>query len=154
RGYGQKRNQIRYFFLATAIGYTGGSLDYLPIFGMDLYPYGNFAVVVYPAIMTYAILKYRLMDITMAMEKGLTFLLLAIIVALPSYPILLMLQHAYFGAVSTPFSLAMLCLFAVVVWVVSQLKAETQEVIGRRLFKARYDMYETLSAFAQALVTI
>jgi len=154
RGYGQKRNQIRYFFLATAIGYTGGSLDYLPIFGIDLYPYGNFAVVLYPAIMTYAILKYRLMDITMAMEKGLTFLLLAIIVALPSYPILLMLQHAYFGVASTPFSLAMLCLFAVVVWVVSQLKAETQEVIGRRLFKARHDMYETLSAFAQALVTI
>jgi len=150
---GHKRNQIRYFFLATAIGYTGGSLDYLPIFGFDLYPYGNFAVVLYPVIMTYAILKYRLMDITMAMEKGLTFLLLTIIVALPSYPILTMLQHAYFGGVSTPFSLAILTLFVLVVWVASRLKPET-EALSRRLFKARYDMYETLSAFAQALVTI
>ena len=44
---GQKRSQIEYFFLATAIGYAGGSLDYLPIFGFDLYPYGNFAIVLY-----------------------------------------------------------------------------------------------------------
>jgi signal transduction histidine kinase len=154
RASGQKRNQIRYFFLATAIGYTGGSLDYLPIFGMDLYPYGNFAVVIYPAIMTYAILKYRLMDITIAMEKGLLFLLLALIVALPSYPILLVLQKAHFGHVSTSFSIAMLCLFTIVVWVVGRLKADTQVAIGRRLFKARHDMYETLSAFAQALVTM
>ena len=151
---GQKRDQIRYFFLATAIGYTGGSLDYLPIFGIDLYPYGNFAIVVYPAIMTYAILKYRLMDVTVAMVKGLTFLLLTIIVALPSYPLLLMLQNAYFGTVSATFSLAMVCLFAVVFWVVSWLKVETQGAIVRTLFKARHDMYETLSAFSQALVTI
>jgi len=40
----QKRHQIEYFFLATAIGYTGGSLGFWPIYGVDLYPYGNFAV--------------------------------------------------------------------------------------------------------------
>jgi signal transduction histidine kinase len=151
---GQRRNQIRYFFLATAVGYSGGSLDYLPIFGIDIYPYGNFAVVLYPAIMTYPILRYRLMDITVAMEKGLMFLLLAIIVAVPSYPLLLILQKAYFGAVSLPFSMALLCLFTVMFLAVSRLKVETQGAIVRTLFKARHDMYETLSAFSQALVTI
>jgi signal transduction histidine kinase len=151
---GQRRNQIRYFFLATAVGYSGGSLDYLPIFGMDIYPYGNFAVVLYPAIMTYPILRYRLMDITVAMEKGIMFLLLATIVAVPSYPVMLVLQKAYFGQVSGSFSLALLCLFTLIVLAVSRVKAETQSAVVRTLFKARYDMYETLSAFSQALVTI
>ncbi|MGQ0810318.1 MAG: histidine kinase N-terminal 7TM domain-containing protein, partial [Nitrospiraceae bacterium] len=104
---GLKRNQIKYFFLATAIGYSGGSLDFLPIFGIDVYPYGNFAIVLYPMIMTYAILKYRLMDITAAVEKGLAYLLLVIVVALPSYPILLALETTYFGAINHPFSITL-----------------------------------------------
>lgn len=70
---GQKRAQIHYFFLATLIGYTGGSLDYLPIFGIDFYPYGNFAIVLYPIIMTYAILRYRLMDISVMLNKSLAY---------------------------------------------------------------------------------
>jgi len=65
----QKRNQIKYFFLATSIGYVGGSLTYLPHFEIDVYPWGNFAVFVYPLIMSYAILKYRLMDIRIFVRR-------------------------------------------------------------------------------------
>jgi signal transduction histidine kinase len=80
---GQKKNQIGYFFLATAVGYSGGSLDYLPIFGVDLYPYGNFAIALYPPIMTYAIVRYRLMDITIVVHKGLAYGLLLAAVLIP-----------------------------------------------------------------------
>ena len=36
---------------------------YLPIYGIKLYPYSNFTVFLYPIIMTYAMLRYNLMDI-------------------------------------------------------------------------------------------
>ena len=62
-----KRNQFKYFFIAFSLAYCTGSLDYLPIFGIDLYPYGNFGIMFYPIIMTYAIVKHRLMDITLVM---------------------------------------------------------------------------------------
>ena len=39
-----KRSQYRYSLLSFAIGYGLGSLDYLPIFGIDVYPYGNFGI--------------------------------------------------------------------------------------------------------------
>ncbi len=151
---GQKKTQIEYFFLATAIGYFGGSLDYLPIFGIDLYPYGNFAIVLYPIIMTYAIAVYRLMDVTVAMEKGLTYLLLLIIIGGPSCIILLAAQEAYFGTVSYAFSMILLLILAVILMVAHRIKFEAQVAIGRTLFKRRYDMYETLSEFSKALVTI
>ena len=150
----QKRHQIEYFFLATAIGYTGGSLGFWPIYGVDLYPYGNFAVVLYPIIMTYAIVKYRLMDITVAMEKGLNYLLLLVIVLVPSYAVLLMAQEAYFGTVSHPFSILLVLLFALLLVGTGRLKAETQNAIARTLFRRRYDMSETLSKFSKAMVTI
>ena len=82
---GQKRAQIHYFFLATLIGYAGGSLDYLPIFGLNIYPYGNFAISLYPIIMTYAILRYRLMDISVVLNKGLAYAVLGIAIFCISY---------------------------------------------------------------------
>jgi signal transduction histidine kinase len=90
---GLKRRQIEYFFLATAIGYAGGSLDYLPIFGVTLYPYGNFAIVLYPMIMTYAIVQYRLMDIAVVVNKGLVYGLVLLLVLIPMYLAILLTQH-------------------------------------------------------------
>ncbi len=67
---GLKRTQIGYFFIATAIGFIGGSVAFLPCFGLNVYPITNFTVCLYPLIMTYAIFRYRLMDITIAMTRA------------------------------------------------------------------------------------
>jgi len=76
-----KRNQIKYFFLATAIGFTGGSLCFLPNFEIHLYPWGNFAVVLYPVIMSFAILKHHLLDIHVFIRKTLVYSLVSTTVA-------------------------------------------------------------------------
>lgn len=70
-----KRNQIKYLFLGTAIGYIGGSLTYLPHYGIDLYPWGNFTVFLYPIIMSYAIIQFNLMDIRILVRRTALFVL-------------------------------------------------------------------------------
>ena len=67
---GIKRNQILYFLLATSIGFMGGIINFLPIFTAKVYPYSNFLVSVYCIIVTYAILRYRLMDIKVAITRA------------------------------------------------------------------------------------
>jgi two-component system NtrC family sensor kinase len=113
---GQKRSQIQYFFLATAIGYLGGSLDYLPIFGIDLYPYGNFAIVLYPMIMTYAIVQYRLMDIAVVTNKGLAHGLLIVLIFIPMSLAVFFTQRVTLYAI--PPLLAGFLVFACGLWVV------------------------------------
>lgn len=58
-----KRMQVKYFLLATALGFGGGGTAFLMVFKIDIYPLLHFTVSLYPVIMTYAIFKYRLMDI-------------------------------------------------------------------------------------------
>ena len=99
RALAQKRHQIEYFFLATAIGYSGGSLAYLPIFAIDLYPYGNFAIVLYPIIMSYAIVKYRLMDISVVINKVVAYALLLSSIVLPIYLTIAVSQRATFYSI-------------------------------------------------------
>ncbi|NQU19409.1 hypothetical protein HQ550_04590, partial [bacterium] len=63
------RNQILYFFTGMAIGYSGGVMHFPQVFGIDIYPYGNFSVPIYCLVVTYAIIRYRLMDITVAITR-------------------------------------------------------------------------------------
>lgn len=151
---GTKRAQIRYFFLATAFGYSGGSLEFLPFFGIDLYPWGHFAIAVYPIIMAYAIARYRLMDISLAFEKGVVYLILFSMGAIPLYGFLIWAQHTYFGAISSPFSLILLITFFLAGWGSYSLKFRAEDAVARTLFRHRYDTLHTIAEFSHALVTI
>jgi len=126
---GLKRRQIEYFFLATAIGYAGGSLDYLPIFGVHLYPYGNFAIVLYPMIMTYAIAQYRLMDIAVVLNKGLVYGAVLLLVLVPMCMAILFAQEVTLHVV--PLVLAGSLAFICGAWVVgSSPTAVTNRTFG------------------------
>ncbi len=70
-----EKHQIQYFFLAAAIGFSGASMCFLPVYYIDVYPITNFFVVAYPIIMGYAIFRYKLFDIHVAAAQGLIFLL-------------------------------------------------------------------------------
>src|SRR5205823_7464025 len=81
---GPRKNQIKYFFLATVVGFSCGTTCFLPVFGIDVYPILNFTVPLYPIIMTYAIARYRLMDISIVIHKGLAYSLLLSLIVIPA----------------------------------------------------------------------
>jgi signal transduction histidine kinase len=69
----ERREQIKYFFLTTLIGFIGGIGCFLPVFGVNLYPYGNIAVTLFPITTTYVILKHKLLNINIVFKKGLVY---------------------------------------------------------------------------------
>lgn len=70
-----KQTRIKYFFLGMLISFAGGSMSFLPVYRIDIYPVTNIAVILYPIIVGYAILKHHLFDIRVAVAQGLIFLL-------------------------------------------------------------------------------
>jgi len=55
-------------------------------FRIDIYPYSNFLIAVYPLIIAYAIIKYRLMDIRVALTRAGIFLVLyTAVLGIPFY---------------------------------------------------------------------
>lgn len=112
---GLKRNQFKYFFIAFSLAYGTGALDYLPLFGVDLYPYGNFGIAFYPIIMTYAIVKYRTLDITVVINRGLVYGVLLVSVFLPIYLGIVVGQRATIHAL--PPLLASTLIFSCGLWI-------------------------------------
>ncbi|MFC1755725.1 ATP-binding protein, partial [Thermoproteota archaeon] len=66
---GIKYIQAVYFFIGTFLGFTGGVSVHFPFLGLSVYPLGNLGVTIYALLVTYAILRYRLMDISIAITR-------------------------------------------------------------------------------------
>ncbi len=62
----QEKNQIRYLLLGCAIGFAGGSTAFFPVFNIKIAPLGIYLTPIYIFTVSYAIIKYNLMDINLA----------------------------------------------------------------------------------------
>ncbi len=73
---GARRNQIKYLLWSSLFGYIGGFKNFMILVGLEIfpiYPYGTYAIPIYVLVVTIAIIKYRLMDITVLTVRGLIF---------------------------------------------------------------------------------
>ena len=70
-----KKRQYLYFSVATLIGSIGGSTSFLPVFGIEIYPYLNASIIFFPFIIGYAILRYNLFDLKAVITELLMFLI-------------------------------------------------------------------------------
>jgi len=73
---GMRKNQIKYLFWSSLIGYLGGSANFLLVFNRHipvLNPFGTYGVPLYVLATAYAIMRYRLMDINLAITRTAVF---------------------------------------------------------------------------------
>ena len=152
---GLRRNQILYVLLASIIGYSGGLTNFPPAFGVDIHPYGNYLVPLYIFAMSYAVVEYRLMDVRVLAKKSLAYAIVLLCISVPAFLAILWAERTYFHTVSYPFAIFLLLLFlAVAIVFYVAMIAGGKEAITSLLFKGRYDYYEILADFTQAMVSI
>ena len=67
---GQIRSQLFYVIIGTIIGYAGGSINYLLWYNIPIPPVTNVLASVFPLLLAYAIMKHRLMDISVVVSRA------------------------------------------------------------------------------------
>ncbi|MDO8424435.1 MAG: ATP-binding protein [bacterium] len=92
---GIAKNQIRYILLGTIVGYFGGVTNYPLWFNIPVAPVGNWTFTFYLGIITYSILRYRLMDIRFVLGRGAVYLLSFTAVILSTFG-LMFLNNRFF----------------------------------------------------------
>jgi signal transduction histidine kinase len=84
---GIRKNQLKYLFWSSLFGYIGGSANFLLVFNVNipiLNPFGTYAVPLYVLATTYAIIRYRLMDINLAITRTAVFMAVyALVLGIP-----------------------------------------------------------------------
>lgn len=149
-----ERRQITYFFVATACGFIGGGLSFLPCFNISFYPIFNFTVFLSPIIMTYAIFRYRLMDIEVIIRETAVFAgIFGFSVGLFMLAIVAGEQiiQPYIGENQWLIPAVSLLL---VTFAIRPIERLAYNVIGKHLFRKRLEYQKTLKDASAGMSTI
>ena len=145
--------RIKYVFWAFAIGYLA-SADFVQSYGYEFYPFGYFFVTLWVLIVSYATLKYQLLDISRLTKTPQAALFLQALALIPLYLAILLLLRVFTG--STEFVLAgiIVAIFSIFAGVFVNLQERIEKVVENVLFRKKFNAYQTLQDFSKAMVTI
>ena len=148
-----KVNQINYVIASTMI-YSLAAVDFLANYGAGFYPIGMLFTNLHAAIVAYAIVQYRLLDINVALKRSLVSALILAGLLFPCYLILISSQQLAFGSIHVPFSVLTLSLLAAAGFLFPRFRFIGQEALERALFKTKTDHHETLLQSSRDMVSV
>lgn len=148
------RLQLKFWLFGMGVALPLGLTNLLPAYGIRFYPLGNLASVIWAAIVGYAIVRHRLMDIDVVVAKGLAYIGVSCAVIGPAVAIMLFCQIWAFGEIHYDFSAAIVVLFVAVAILFPALVSATEPRVGRSLFRSKFAARAALDALASDVVRI
>ena len=104
---GLRRNQLRYIFTMTLLGYAGGSTNFFLWYDLPVPPLGNALVGVYMVGVAYAVVRLRLLEFNLLVARAVVYLALVAALAALTPLAYLALQPLAEGSLSTAGLLAL-----------------------------------------------
>lgn len=147
---GHQRNRLKLFLIATVIGFIGGLPSFLPVYDVNI-PYPViYLTPIYSIIFAYAMVKYRLMDITVAVGRGTALALTFFLGILPVALAVFLLQKVF--PLTIP--IALIIILAVILsFLFTKIQPFSERFVQKKLFKTQLNYYQILQKFSQDMVT-
>jgi len=155
---GITRSQLRYFLGGILISFILGNLAdlFLPLFSIsfiDLRPFGPVFTLIMITSITYAIVKYRLMDVRIAIRKFMGYFLTILLVAAVYLSLMLSQERFRLYAEAKPFPFTLIAVLLVAI-LFQPLKDKVQSLVDRFFYRGAYDYYNALIDSGRAMVSI
>ena len=154
RAHGEERQQIKWvaygvavFAFAVIVVSVWPALDG-SIVGSALFLAGFTAI---PSAMALAILKYRLYDIDVVINRTLVYGTLSVTLALVYFGSIALLQTALIALTGQKSQLAVVASTLLIAALFNPIRHRLQSFIDRRFYRQKYDAVQTLEAFGASL---
>jgi hypothetical protein len=118
------------------------------VVGSVLFLVGVLAI---PSAMALAILKYRLYDIDLVINRTLVYGALSITLALLYFGSIALLQTAWIALTGQGSQLAVVASTLLIAALFNPIRRRTQNLVDRRFYRSKYDAAKTLAAFSARL---
>jgi len=139
RASGAKRNQLLYLVIGTTLGYCGGLPNYLYNYDKPLpilNPFGTYAVPLYVAMATYAIVKHQLMDIRIIIKSSLVYSILIGAITAAYLTMVIVMEKCFQGFLGYRSLVATAVASFLIAIFFNPVRDQIQKVVDRALFKA------------------
>jgi signal transduction histidine kinase len=155
---GLRRNQIKYLLVALLIGYSGGPTGFLPLYNIPMPYWGLYTVSIFSIIVTYAFVKYRLMDINIVIKTWTVYALLAVLTTGISIGLISGVDRIFAGFPGYNPILAtaiiLLIIIPVFTYILPRIKPKAESTVEKILYKDKYAYLDTLRAFSRNMTFI
>lgn len=158
---GVTRVQIKYFLWGMFISFSGGGTNFLPVYNIDIYPYANLLGSFYPLIITYAILRYHLLDIHTVISKAVAYGSLSVMSAGVAGAVLISWERYLFGNIARELAVLNWFIIATAFFMTliatlfyPTLIARMQRKFRDMFFKEKYSYVEIINELNNAIVNV
>jgi signal transduction histidine kinase len=130
---------MKYFFILTFLGFTGGFTNWFYWYDIPIPPFGNAIVTLYLSLMAYAIIKHHLLDIDLVIRKGLIYSILVTIITMVYLLLVLLMEtlfRGFMGYKSVPWTVLIIVVFALLF---QPLKNKVQHLVDKIFFKRPFE---------------
>lgn len=149
---GYKRNQIKYFLLASSVGLLSIPIAFLNTFGIEIPPLDNYIAILYFLIIAYAISKHRLMNIDVVVKKGVTDILLFFAMGIISLFVLFGIEkYSHSVAFKNFVIILLIILFS---YLFRRLKPVAEKKVEKAMFGNKYEYLYTLGTISSQWFTV
>ena len=145
--------QVKYVIAAYII-YNFASIDFLPNYGIEIYPFGFLPSFVFCMIIGYTIVRHRLMDINLVFRKSMVYSLSAGILT-SLFVVVVITMTKYFSDMAGIKSYTILAITSLLIAVFfNPLRNKIQRLVDKRFYKRSYDYYSTIQQVSSTLTSM
>lgn len=148
------RLQLKLWLAGVAIALPLGITNLFPSYGIHFYPLGNLGSAIWAAFVGYAIVRHRLMDIEVVVTRGLSYVLVTILLIVPLSSIGIGLQSIVLDDPHYDFSAALVLLLLLAGLLFAPIDHAVRTRIEAALFPGKVESRLRLQALASEVVTI
>ena len=146
---GADHQRLLYVFVASLIGFAGGVTAFFPVFNINFPVLSHFSLPVYVAITVYAIVKHKLLNISIIVREGLVYSALTVLFAGFYVLVVLFANYSLSHFVrSSPILTTVLVVF-VSVMIFQPVRDRVQSVVDRLFFMGEYRYQKTINDLSE-----
>lgn len=141
------RQQTKYIFIGFLLLFSIGPLAYLPAYGIGIYPFAYFSGLIFTIILSYAIIRHRLMDIKFVLRRSSVYLASFSLIAFIAIAVKYILNRYFFEISSwVDFIILILAILAF-----GPIKDYFYRLANKYFFSSLYDSREIIAEMSEKL---
>lgn len=150
-----EKNRIGLIFIGAFVGSSAGIPNFF-LAGQvgQIYPTGYIGSIIFALLMTYAIIKYQLMDVEIAIRQGTIYTLTTALLTGSFLTGLLVFQLMFEEATGYSSKLPTILAIWLVAFLFQPIRIWMQHFIDKTFYRRRIDFQEVISEFSEMIVSI
>ena len=136
------------------MGFGGGTLTFIPLYGINFPPIGGYLIAAFPGILAYSIVKHRLMDVDFVIRRGVIYAYASFLLLIPIFLFTLGAQLYTFQKTNLAFSFFVFLCMITAAYLFPKVRLQAETTVEQYLFKEKYDYKKTISDLSRAMVSI